>query len=45
LGTWVEQKNWRIIGIGREILIQLPRSETEDEVLVEIQLPVSKNSE
>ena len=45
LGTWVEQRNWHIIGMGREILIQLPRSETEDDVLVEVQLPVSKSSE
>ena len=41
LGTWVEQKNWHIIGMGREILIQPPASDTEDEVLVEVQLPVS----
>jgi DNA-binding transcriptional MerR regulator len=45
LGTWVEQKNWYITGMGREILIQLPRSETEDDILVEIQLPVSKSNE
>ena len=45
LGTWVEQNNWHIIDMGREILIQLPRSETEDDVLVEIQLPVSKSNE
>ena len=44
LGTWVEQKNWHIIGIGREILIQLPGSDAEDDVLVEIQLPVSKSN-
>ena len=44
LGTWVEQQNWHIIGMGREVLIQLPGSETEDDVLVEIQLPVSKSS-
>lgn len=44
LGTWVEQKNWHITGMGREILIQLPRSETEDDMLVEIQLPVSKSN-
>lgn len=45
LGTWVEKNNWQIIGVGREILIQLPRAETEDNVLVEVQLPVSKSSE
>lgn len=45
LGTWVEQKNWHIIGTGREILLQPPRSDNEDDVLVEVQLPVSKSSE
>lgn len=44
LGTWVEQKNWHIIGMGREILIQPPGSDTEDDVLVEVQLPVSKSN-
>ena len=43
LGTWVEQKNWYISGMGREILMQLPESEVEDNVLVEVQLPVSKS--
>jgi len=45
LGTWVEQKNWYITGMGREILIQLPRPDTEDDAVIEIQLPVSKSSE
>lgn len=45
LGAWVEQKNWHLSGVGREIVIQLPRSETEEEVLVEVQFPVSKRSE
>jgi DNA-binding transcriptional MerR regulator/effector-binding domain-containing protein len=45
LGAWIDQKHWQIIGMGREMLIQLPRSETEDEVLVEVQFPVSKSSE
>jgi hypothetical protein len=39
----VEQKNWYISGMGREILMQLPESEAEDNVLVEVQLPVSKS--
>ena len=43
LGTWVERKNWYISGMGREILMQLPESEAEDNVLVEVQLPVSKS--
>ncbi|HZU03254.1 MAG TPA: MerR family transcriptional regulator [Ktedonobacteraceae bacterium] len=45
LGMWVEQKGWHIVDMGREILIQLPSSETSDNMLVEIQLPVSKNSQ
>jgi DNA-binding transcriptional MerR regulator len=45
LGTWVERKNWYISGEGREILMQLPESETENNVLVEVQLPVSKGNE
>jgi DNA-binding transcriptional MerR regulator len=44
LGTWVEQKNWHIVGMGREILIQLPESSMDDNVLVEVQLPVSKST-
>ncbi len=43
LGIWVEQKNWHIIGIGREILIQLPKPGAEDDAVVEIQLPVSQD--
>ncbi len=45
LGTWVEQKNWHIIGMGREILIQLPKPDAEDDAVIEIQLPVSKSDE
>ncbi|BCL79247.1 MerR family transcriptional regulator [Ktedonobacteria bacterium brp13] len=43
LGTWIERKNWQLTGIGREILLQLPESATDDNVLVEVQMPVSKN--
>ncbi len=43
LGTWVEQKNWQIIGTGREVLIQLPLAQEEDEAVVEIQLQVSES--
>lgn len=44
LGTWVERKNWQIAGASRELLIQLPRSENEDDAVTEIQLPVSKSA-
>lgn len=44
LGAWVAQKNWQIMGVGREVVLQLPRSETEDEVIVEVQFPVCKGS-
>jgi DNA-binding transcriptional MerR regulator len=43
LGTWVERKNWHIIGVGREILIQLPKPDAEDDAVVEIQLPVNQD--
>ncbi len=39
LGNWVEQNRWRIIGTGREVLMQLPGK--EDEAVIELQLPVS----
>lgn len=42
LGTWVEQNNWHISGVGREILIQPPESEIEENVLVEVQFPVTR---
>ena len=46
LGTWIEQKKWQITGVGREILIQLPSSpDKEDEAVVEIQLPLSRDGE
>ena len=45
LGTWVERKNWQIAGTSRELLIQLPRSENEDDAVIEIQLPVSNSDE
>ena len=45
LGTWVEQKNWHIVGQGREILMQLPSPDKDGEAVIEIQLPVSKIDE
>jgi DNA-binding transcriptional MerR regulator len=45
LGTWIERNNWHIVGIGREILLQLPKPSKEDDAVIEIQFPVSKKSE
>ena len=45
LATWLEHNQWHVIGTGREIMIQLPRSGPEDEAVVELQLPVSKGDE
>jgi effector-binding domain-containing protein len=42
LGTWIEQNRWQISGAGREILVQLPRRNEEDEAVIEIQYPVSR---
>jgi DNA-binding transcriptional MerR regulator len=41
LGTWVEQQQWRIVGQGRQILLQLPQPDHDDAV-IELQLPVRK---
>jgi hypothetical protein len=41
LGVWVEQQQWRIVGQGRQIFLQLPQYGHEDAV-IELQLPVSK---
>lgn len=43
LGAWVEQRQWRIVGQGRQILLQLPQPDQEDAV-IELQLPVRKAS-
>ncbi len=45
LGTWVEQNNWQICGEMREIMMQLPVRGPEDEAVIEIQIPVSRNEE
>src|SRR5262245_56101648 len=41
LGTWVEQQQWRIVGQGRLVFLQLPQSD-QDDAVIELQLPVSK---
>ncbi|MBA2679739.1 MAG: MerR family transcriptional regulator [Ktedonobacteraceae bacterium] len=44
LATWVEQNNWQIAGLGREILMQLPSPDKEDDAVIELQLPVSRSN-
>ena len=41
LGTWVEQQQWRVVGQGRQVLLQLPQP-SQDDAVIELQLPVSK---
>ncbi|GHO77727.1 hypothetical protein KSD_54980 [Ktedonobacter sp. SOSP1-85] len=41
LATWMEHYGWQISGAGRDILLQLPQSEEQDEAVIEIQLPVT----
>jgi len=45
LGQWLEQHHWQIMGNGREILMQLPQSDQDDQVVFEIQLPVRKSAD
>lgn len=40
IGSWVEDNGYRIIGPGREVLIQPPRGERTDEMVTEIQFPI-----
>ncbi|HLZ59873.1 MAG TPA: MerR family transcriptional regulator [Ktedonosporobacter sp.] len=42
LATWIEQHGWQMSGAARDILIQLPQSEQQDEAVIEIQLPVTR---
>ncbi|GHO60490.1 MerR family transcriptional regulator [Ktedonobacter robiniae] len=42
LATWMEHHGWQMNGAGRELLIQLPQSQEQDEAVVEIQLPVTR---
>ena len=42
LATWIEQHGWQMSGAGRDILLQLPQSEQQDEAVIEIQLPVTR---
>jgi DNA-binding transcriptional MerR regulator len=44
LATWMEQHGWQMSGVGRELLIQLPQSPEQDEVVIEIQLPVTRSA-
>ena len=45
LATWLEHNLWQVMGIGREILVQLPQRTPDDEAVVELQLPASKTGE
>jgi len=40
LGIWVEQQQWRIVGQGRQIFLQLPQP-GHDDAVIELQIPVS----
>jgi DNA-binding transcriptional MerR regulator len=40
LATWMEHHGWQMNGAGRDLLLQLPQSEQQDEAVIEIQLPV-----
>jgi DNA-binding transcriptional MerR regulator len=41
LGAWVEQQRWRIVGPGRQVLLQLPQPD-QDDAVIELQIPISK---
>jgi effector-binding domain-containing protein len=38
----MEQHGWQVSGAGRDILLQLPQSQEQDEAVIEIQLPVTR---
>jgi DNA-binding transcriptional MerR regulator len=42
LAQWLESNQYQTVGTGREILMQLPLPEKEDEAVMELQLPVTK---
>lgn len=42
LGTWIEHHGWQISGAGRHTIMYLSPVEEEEEVVVEVQLPVAK---
>lgn len=42
LANWLEANQYQIVGTGREIMMQLPLPGNEDEVVMELQLPVTK---
>ncbi|HEY0753695.1 MAG TPA: MerR family transcriptional regulator [Ktedonobacteraceae bacterium] len=42
LASWLEHQGWQMNGTGRELLIQLPKSQEQDEAVTEIQLPVTR---
>ena len=42
LATWMEHHGWQMSGAGRDLFLQLPQSEQQDEAVIEIQLPVTR---
>jgi DNA-binding transcriptional MerR regulator len=45
IGLWVEDNGYRLVGPGREVLIQPPRTEQLDEMVTEIQFPVERSGQ
>jgi DNA-binding transcriptional MerR regulator len=44
IGQWIEANGYRIAGPYREIGLELPGSDTYDEMIVEVQMPIEKMS-
>ena len=45
IGQWIEANGYRIAGPYREIGLELPGSDTYDEMIVEVQMPIERISE
>ncbi len=47
LALWLEQNQWQLISVGRQVFMQLPlRGGTqEEESVVELQMPIRRASE
>lgn len=41
-GLWIEQKDWQIAGLTREILLQLPQLGKDETAVIEIQVPITR---
>jgi len=44
IGRWIEANGYRIAGPYREIALELPRSSTFEDMVVEVQMPIEKES-